>query len=83
MLGETLHTPTACSTCVGCPGSASKALGYNLLLAASREEEVVPQPKLGALALLSSQPLLPICSHSQLCPVHRGAAGGQDKEGPG
>lgn len=31
-LGVTLHTPTACSTCTGCLGSASKALGYNLLL---------------------------------------------------
>lgn len=27
----------------------------------------MPQPKPGVLALLSSQALLPICSHSQLC----------------
>lgn len=43
----------------------------------------MPQPKLRALAPLSSQPLLPICSHSQLCPEEQRSCGGTRQGGAG
>lgn len=64
------------STCLGCRGTTSNALGYKLLLVPSQEEEDVPQTKLRAL---STVPLL----HSNLCPCPQRSCGGRREGGGG
>lgn len=74
---DTAHSPTACSTCGGCLGSASKALGYNLL------SEVVPQPELGALALAQLPATAPLLQPQPALPQSQRSCGGTRQGGAG